>query len=100
LIFYGIDNAGFTPVPWGPSTSWFCVKQPTQRSGALNSGGTTNACDGALAIDWNAFLAATPNALGQPFAVGQHVYAQGWFRDPLSPKTTALTPGLEFTVGP
>jgi hypothetical protein len=98
LIFYGIDNSGFTPSPWG--TGFFCVKPPVQRTLLQSSGGTTNLCDGALTLDWNAFRAANPGSLGQPFNVGQHVFAQGWFRDPPSAKTTAFSDALEFTVGP
>ena len=100
LIFYGLDNTGFTPLPWGTSSSFLCVKSPTQRTPAQATGGTLNACDGALALDWNAFVATTPGALGAPFAAGRHVYAQGWFRDPPSPKTTMLSDALEFIVQP
>jgi Tol biopolymer transport system component len=100
IVFYGIDNLGFTPLAWGPSTSFLCVKTPTQRTAPQNSGGTLNGCDGTFALDWNAFRAANPSALGAPFAPGQHVYAQGWFRDPPSPKSTMLSDGLEFVVQP
>jgi hypothetical protein len=100
ILFYGIDNSGFAPLPWGPSSSYLCVKPPTQRTPPQSSGGNLNACDGTLSLDWNAFLAANPSALGQPFAAGQHVFAQAWFRDPPSPKTTHLSNALEFVVGP
>ena len=53
-----------------------------------------------LSVDWNAFIATHPFAVGQPFAAGQHVYAQGWFRDPPSPKTTMLSNGVDFVVCP
>jgi len=78
----------------------FCIKPPTQRLPSQNSGGTLGQCNGVLSIDWNAFRASSLGALGQPFAVGQHVYAQGWFRDPPAPKTTNLSNGLEFLVQP
>lgn len=100
LLFYGVDNGGFTPLAWGSSTSYLCVKAPTQRTLAVNSGGNFNACDGALALDWNAFRATNPLAVGQPFSAGQHVFAQGWFRDPASPKTTMLSDALEFVLQP
>jgi hypothetical protein len=100
LLFYGIDNTAFAPAPWGASTSYLCIKPPTQRTPAQSSGGTAGACDGALSIDWNLFRATTPGVLGLPFAAGQHVFAQGWFRDPPSPKTTNLSNALEFVVGP
>jgi len=101
LIFYGINNTGFTPLPWSAgSSSFLCVKPPTQRTPVQTSGGTTNQCDGSLTIDWNAFRAANPNALGAPFNVGATVYSQGWFRDPPQPKTTSLSNGLQFNVLP
>lgn len=99
LFFYGLS--GRNASPWGAgSVSILCVKPPVQRMSALNSGGTLGACDGSLAQDWLAFVATTPTALGQPFAAGNVVNAQGWYRDPLAPKTTNLTDALEFTVLP
>ena len=101
ILFYGIDNTGFSPAPWtATSTSYLCVKHPTQRTGAQNSGGSFGQCDGVLDLDWNAYNAAHPGALGAPFSAGQHVFAQGWFRDPLSPKTTMLTDAIEFILAP
>jgi len=100
LLFYGIDNSGFAPTPWGASSSYLCVKSPKQRTGSHNSGGTAGACNGVLALDWNTYRAAHLSALGAPFSAGEHVYAQAWFRDPPSPKTTMLSNALEFVVGP
>jgi hypothetical protein len=68
--------------------------------GTQTSGGTLNACDGTLSIDWNAFIAANPTSLGCPYSGGETVWAQGWFRDPPSPKTTNLSNALQFTVQP
>jgi hypothetical protein len=99
LIFYGVT--GPNSAPWAPaSTSFLCVKPPTQRTSSQNSGGTIGVCDGTLSIDWNAYLASHAGALGQPFAGGETVWAQGWFRDPPAPKTTNLSDGLTFTVAP
>jgi hypothetical protein len=99
LIFYGVTGA--LGNPWSPtSTSFLCVKSPTQRTAAQSSGGTAGACDGSLSLDWNAFLAAHPAALGQPFAGGESVWSQGWYRDPPASKTTNLSDGLEFQVCP
>lgn len=98
LIFYGVS--GRLALPWGSSTSWLCVKPPTMRSGVQSSGGTFFQCDGRLAVDWNAFVAANSGALGAPFTNGTHVYAQGWFRDPPSPKTSSLSDALEFLPCP
>ncbi len=100
LIFYGVDNSGFSPLPWGLSSSFLCVKPPTQRTPIQSSGGVNATCTGAYAIDWNAFRNANPGALGAPFASGDVVYAQAWFRDPPSPKATMLSNGLIFVVTP
>jgi hypothetical protein len=96
LIFYGLS--GPIASPWGTGTSFLCVKAPTQRTGTLSSGGTSGACDGVLSIDWNQYIASNPTALGVPFAGGETVQAQAWFRDPPAPKTTNLSDALQFTV--
>ncbi len=99
LIFYGV--AGQAATPWAPSSSSFlCVKSPTQRLPAQSSGGTAGACDGAFSQDWLAFIAANPSALGTPLSAGQVVNAQAWYRDPPAVKTTNLSNGLEFTLTP
>jgi Tol biopolymer transport system component len=101
MLFYGIDNAGFSPSPWTSNgTSWLCVKQPTQRTAVQNSGGTLGACDGSFALDWNAYQSAHPLALGKPWHVGDKVYVQAWFRDPLAVKATNLSNALELTYQP
>jgi hypothetical protein len=68
--------------------------------GVQGSGGAPGMCDGALASDWNAFVATHPSALGVPFTAGDQVRAQAWFRDPPSPKTTNLSNALSFYVCP
>ena len=99
LIFYSVS--GRANVAWAlGSTSFLCVKTPTQRTGAQSAGGTPGACDGALSVDWLAFLAANPTAEGAPFSAGTTVNAQAWFRDPPAPKTTNLSDGLEFVTLP
>jgi hypothetical protein len=99
IFFYGIH--GQLASPWSAnSTSVLCVKSPLQRMSALNSGGTPGQCDGVLSEDWNAYRAAHATALGQPFLRGETVWAQGWFRDPPGLKTTKLSNGLVFAVGP
>jgi hypothetical protein len=64
------------------------------------SGGTAGACDGSLALDWSAYVAAHPGALGAPFAAGDTLWLQAWFRDPPSPKGTSLSDALRATVCP
>lgn len=98
LFFYGVS--GTQALPWSGTASWLCVKAPTQRMAPQSSGGTAGACDGVLASDWNAFLTAYPNVLGTPFAAGDKVQAQAWFRDPPSAKTTGLSNGLSFVLCP
>jgi len=100
LVFYGVNNTGFTPATWGMGTSYLCVKAPTQRTATQTSGGTAGACDGQLSLDWNAYQAANPAALGNPWMAGDAVYAQGWFRDPPASKTTNLSDGVEMTYQP
>jgi hypothetical protein len=101
IVFYGIDNSGFVPSPWsGTSTSWLCVKAPTQRTIAQTSGGISGQCDGSIALDWNAYQAANPAALGNPWSAGDKVYAQAWYRDPPAPKTTNLSDAVELTYVP
>jgi len=101
MIFYGVDNTGFSPLPWSPvSSSFFCVKSPVQRSLPQNSGGTSNACNGQLVLDWNAFHVQFPGALGTPFSAGDKVYAQAWYRDPPAPRTTNLSNAVELTMLP
>ena len=98
ILFYGVS--GRIVSPWGTGTSLLCVKPPTQRMSVQTSGGMSGACNGALAQDWLAWLAANPSGLGAPFAAGDVVNAQAWFRDPPSPKTTNLSNALEFAVVP
>jgi choice-of-anchor B domain-containing protein len=99
LIFYGVSGAAASS--WGVgSSSFLCVKAPTQRTPVQNSGGTAGLCDGTLALDWNAFVSSNPGTVGTPFAAGDTVWAQTWYRDPPSPNTTSLSDGLRFTVGP
>jgi hypothetical protein len=99
LIFYGIT--GRNDSPWGcTSTSRLCVKAATQRMSASSSGGALNQCNGVISEDWLAFLASHPGALGQPFAAGDIVNAQCWYRDPPSCKSTNLSNGLEWVVLP
>lgn len=101
LIFYGVNNTGFTPLPWASgSASYLCVKAPRQRTAAQNSGGTANACDGGLTLDWNAYVAAHPATLGAPFAAFDRIYAQAWSRDPLAPTGTNLSNALDVPLHP
>lgn len=98
LIFYSVT--GPLASPWGASSSYLCAAAPTQRTATQVSGGTAGACDGAFGIDWNQYIATNPGSVGVPFAGGETVFAQAWFRDPPSPKTTTLSDALQFDVCP
>ncbi len=101
LVFYGLDNTGFTALPWGPSsTSLLCVKPPTQRTPAQSSGGNIGQCNGAYALNWNNFQTTFAGSLGQPWSAGDKAFAQGWYRDPSTSKTTNLSNALELTYVP
>jgi Tol biopolymer transport system component len=98
LVFYGQSQI-LTPQPWAfGSSSYLCVFYPIQRTGSMNSGGTSGACSGTLQVDFNQFMAQNPSAVGAPFFAGQVLYAQGWFRDPGAAKQTNLSNGLRFTL--
>jgi hypothetical protein len=99
IFFYSISGSLIQPWATG-STSYLCIKIPTQRTTSQNSGGSFNLCDGAMSIDWRAFMTANPGALGQPLAVGEGFDAQAWFRDPPAPKTTNLSNALHWVVCP
>jgi hypothetical protein len=99
LIFYGVS--GPLATSWGGgSTSWLCVKSPTQRTGIQNSGGAAGACNGSFQLDFGSWAAAHPGALGSPFPFGASIWAQAWFRDPPSPKTTNLSDAIEVRICP
>jgi hypothetical protein len=100
LFFYGVSDVNFTPLPWGTGgTSFLCVKPPTQRMGAMASGGSTG-CTGSYSQDWRAYLAANPGALGNPLLAGASFDAQLWMRDPPSPKSTILSNAVRFSICP
>jgi hypothetical protein len=101
LLFYGLNNPTFMPHAWAAgSTSWLCVSSPSQRTSVLDSGGTPNSCNGAYAIDWNAFQSTHPQALGNPWIAGAQVDVQAWFRDPPAPKSTSLSDAVRLTYVP
>jgi hypothetical protein len=102
LVFYGIDNTGFTPTSWSAqSSSFLCVKAPIQRLGATqNSGGTVGQCNGSYVIDWDAFQNANPFALGNPWVAGDEVFVQSWYRDPTAVTASNLSNAVQLTLRP
>jgi hypothetical protein len=100
IFFYGVASPSFAPTLWAAGgTSFLCVKSPTQRMPAMDSGGTSG-CSGLYAHDWNAFMFNNAGALGNPLTVGASFDAQLWMRDPPSPKTSILSNALRFTCCP
>jgi hypothetical protein len=99
LVLYGIS--GRENLAWAAgSTSFLCVRPPSQRMGVLSSGGSLGQCDGSFRVDWLAYLAASGGGLGAPFSAGEIVNAQAWFRDPPAPKGSNLSDALEFVLAP
>lgn len=100
-FFYGL---GQNAQAWGTSTSTLCVKAPTQRTPALNTGGTAGACNGSMSFDFNAQVAASGSTvLGIPAFAGMTVYLQGYHRDPGvggGNKFSSLSNGLCITLCP
>ena len=96
-FFYGTN--GRQSAPWGNGTSVRCVAAPVVRAGLASPGGTNGACDGSVAIDFNALWSAVPNK--NPGA-GANVHLQFWYRDPnnTSNQTTSLSNALETFVCP
>ncbi len=99
IMFYGVS--GPLAAPWNCGGAMLCVKAPTQRTGAQNSGGTFGMCDGVLSLDFNNYMSTHPLAIGQPLFAGEVFQMQGWFRDPPCGKaTTHLSNALQFTLAP
>lgn len=98
ICFYG--TRGPAALPFAGGSSVLCVQAPLQRTPVQFSGGTVVACDGQFALDWNAYIAAHPGALGNPFRGGETVWAQHWFRDALAPGGANLSNALWFSVCP
>jgi hypothetical protein len=76
------------------------VKAPIQRSIALQSGGTSGACNGRLTLDWTAFQASFVGLVGAPFQAGDLVWSQAWWRDPQAPSGARGSNALQFTLAP
>jgi hypothetical protein len=97
ILFFSTN--GQQANPWGNGTSYQCVVPPVKRTGFQNGVGTPGACDGAFALDFNAWMAANPT---QAPSAGDEVGLQCWFRDPLntSNQTTSLSDALRFAACP
>lgn len=79
---------------------FLCVGAPLVRMGAQATGGApppTVDCSGALAFDFNAWIAGGQDSALIP---GAAVYLQSWTRDPTSPSGALLSDALAFFIGP
>ncbi len=96
-----IHGFSSSAVAWAlGSTSVRCVSFPWTRVNTSLSSGTPGQCDGEYSIDWLAFMAANPGAMGNPLTAGATFYVQGWFRDPGAPKNSNLANAVQFTLCP
>jgi len=99
IFFYG--RSGQQQTAWGVgSSSFLCVKAPTQRTPVQPLNGTTNVCNGSYSIDMNAYMANNAGSLGNPRFTGETFDGQFWYRDPPAPKTTNLSDGLHWALKP
>ena len=100
LFFIG--TSGAQALPWGSGTSYRCIVPPTKRMGLMLGTGTSGLCDGSFNRDFNAvWCPSCPKPSKNP-GVGVVTYAQLWYRDPMntSNRTSSLSDGLQFVVGP
>jgi formylglycine-generating enzyme required for sulfatase activity len=100
IVFYGRDNTGFTPTPWGAASSSFrCVKPPITRLGPpLDAGGSFGQCDGSYAVHWDMVQTSSLGFLSNSWLVGEPVYTQAWYRDPFAAKASNLSNAVELTL--
>jgi hypothetical protein len=76
-----------------------CVKPPTKRVGAQNSGGSSGApnCSGTFSFDFNARIRSGVDATLQ---VGRQIFCQYWSRDPQASFGSSLSNGVHFVINP
>ncbi len=94
IAYFGVS--GPAALPFGTQGGLLCVGPPVHRSASKAGGGTSGACDGALAFTLQDLVTSQP-ALILPSAV---VHVGVWFRDPPSPDGYGLSDGLWFTTCP
>lgn len=102
IFFYSVS--GPKAVPWcGVAGSYLCVRAPIGRMSVGNTGGTPNACDGTLSVDWNAWITNRSGEVGEPWSAGDHVWLQCWYRDAIAPcsnVTSNMSEALHFVLEP
>ena len=87
----------FNQLPFQGGT--LCILGPIRRTSVQNSGGNQggNDCSGHFSYDFNALIQGGSVSGLEP---GKWVYAQYWFRDPLSPIGSGLTDAVRFLIQP
>jgi hypothetical protein len=103
LMFFGLGELN-PATPWAAgSTSFLCVKSPTNRTTPGTSSVGANPgdpCEGSMSINLSAWIVANPGHLGTPHFAGQSLYCQQWYRDPPAVKSTSLSNGLHLVFAP
>lgn len=96
LLFYGY---GPKAVPF--QGGWLCVRGPVRRTALQSSGGNPppDDCSGVYLYDFDARIQSGADPV---LALDAGVYAQYWFRDPLSVSgfTTGRSDAIYFWIGP
>jgi hypothetical protein len=98
-FFYGLTAAS---IPFSGDAS-LCIAPPVQRAGGVQStGGVAGQCEPlGFTVDFSAWAAANPSAMGLPMTIGTTLYFQAWYRDPgHGPKNANLTSALRATFEP
>ena len=94
LLFYGLapNNAPF-------QGGTLCVAPPLVRTPVQSSGGNAGPddCSGAFQLDFNAWI---QSGVDSSLAAQVAVFAQYWYRDPLSVPTVGLSDAGQFTIQP
>ncbi len=92
LIYGGL----YAQTPFHGGT--LCVAAPIRRTAIQNSGGTGvgGDCTGSFAFDFNAHI---QSGVDPALVPGKWVFAQYWYRDPLSTGGTGLSNAIRLRIG-
>ncbi|MCE9592891.1 MAG: hypothetical protein K8S98_01755 [Planctomycetes bacterium] len=96
MFLYSLGGLQQTPFAGG----FLCIRPPFKRTPVTSSGGSAGAnCTGALALDFNAFVASGANPA---LIAGVTVDGQFWSRDAgfAAPNNVALSQAAHFGIGP
>jgi hypothetical protein len=99
LFIYTTAGAAVPPVQ--NAYGWLCLKTGPgffRILPALNSGGASGVCNGALAFDFNVYAATQTQ--NPALVAGATVDLQAWYRDPPNPGGANLSGAASFSVCP